>query len=157
MSCLEYGLKTGDLTEEEMIKIFEKALNKCAKESADPRIFKGRKKLKKYTGPFCRSTPDAKPPEYDHTYHFNHRYCGIFLELYPNVDKNGAVKFPQEGITWNLYLFNFEDNPVTKELLENPEMEAPEGFGIKAMREIFRTLPCGKVLIKEYAKGEDRL
>lgn len=47
MSRLEYGLKTGDLTEKEIIRIFEKALNKCADESEDPCISKGRKKNEK--------------------------------------------------------------------------------------------------------------
>lgn len=65
MTC-EYGFKTGDLAEEDIIKIFEKALNKVAKESSDLRVSKGRKKMKIYTGPYGRSTPDAEPPEYDH-------------------------------------------------------------------------------------------
>lgn len=157
MSSFEYGLKTGALTEPEMIKIFEKALNRCARESADLRIAKGRKKMKKHTGPFGSSTPGAKPAEYDHTYFFDHRYCGIFLELYPNMDKNGVVKFLQEGVVWNLYIFSFEENSVKREFLENMEMDAPEGFGIKVMREIFRTLPCEKIFIKEYIRGENRL
>ncbi|KAI4448440.1 hypothetical protein C823_002960 [Eubacterium plexicaudatum ASF492] len=47
----EYGLKTGDLPEKEMVKIFEKALSKIAGEINDSRIPKKRK-LKKMTGPF---------------------------------------------------------------------------------------------------------
>lgn len=157
MSQLEYGLKTGNLTEKEIIKIFEKALNKCARESQNPCISKGRKKMKKNT---CHGicNPDAViQPEYDYRYYFSHSVCQLFFELYPNTDKNGLVKFSEEGIIWNLYIFNFDDNPVTKELLENLEIDAPESFGIKALREIFRTLECEKVFIKEYTIGENRL
>ncbi len=39
----EYGLKTGDLPEKEMVKIFEKALSKVAEEINDSRIPKKRK------------------------------------------------------------------------------------------------------------------
>ena len=35
MPRLEYGLKTGDLTEEEMVKLFEKALTRAAKATSD--------------------------------------------------------------------------------------------------------------------------
>ena len=79
----EYGLKTGDLPEKEMVKIFEKALSKVAEEINDSRIPKKRK-LKKMTGPFGRSTPDAEPPEYDYIYLYSHRPSNLFLQLYPN-------------------------------------------------------------------------
>ncbi len=49
----EYGLKTGDLPEKEMVKIFEKVLSKIAGEINDSRIPK-RRKLSKRTGPFGR-------------------------------------------------------------------------------------------------------
>lgn len=63
--------------------------------------------------------PDAAiQPEYDYIYYFIHRYCKLYLELYPNTDKNGLVKF---------------------------------------LREIFRTLECEKVFIKEYIGSENRL
>ena len=101
MPRLEYGLKTGDLTEEEMVKLFEKALTRAAKATSDLHVAKNRKKLKKYTGPFGRSTPDAEPPDYDHIYNFNsgRRGCHLFIQLYPHMERNGRVKFPQEGIT----------------------------------------------------------
>lgn len=73
----EYGLKTGDLPEKEIIKIFERALSKIAGEINDSRIPKKRK-MKKSTGPFGRSTPDADPPEYDHIYIYGHRPSNIF-------------------------------------------------------------------------------
>ena len=99
MLTFEYGLKTGDMPEKEMVKIFEKALSKVAGEINDSRIPKKRK-LKKYTGPFGRSTPDAEPPEYDYIYLYSHRPSNLFLQLYPNQEKNGRVKFPEEGITF---------------------------------------------------------
>ena len=46
----EYGLKTGDLPEKELIKIFEKVLSKIAGEINDSRIPKKRK-LSKRTDP----------------------------------------------------------------------------------------------------------
>lgn len=90
----EYGLKTGDLPEEEIIKIFKKANSKIARQIHDSRIPRGLN-MKKYTGPFGRSTPDAEPPEYDHIYWFGHRVSNLFLQLYPNQEKNGRVNFPK--------------------------------------------------------------
>ncbi|MDE5781015.1 MAG: hypothetical protein K2I03_05995 [Lachnospiraceae bacterium] len=113
--------------------------------------------MKKDTnGGICN--PDAAvQPEYDYIYNFYHRYCCMFLGLYPNTDKNGLVKFCQNGIVWNLYIFDFNDNPVTREILENLDIDAPEGFGINVLREIFRTLECEKIFIKEYIGNENRL
>ncbi len=147
MLAYEYGLKTGDLPEKEMIKIFERALSKIAGEINDSRIPKKRK-MKKMTGPFGRSTPDAKPPEYDYIYLYSHRPSNLFLELYPNREKNGRVKFSEEGIIWNLYFYI---------LLNYPEGEHIQEFGNRVIEELFQTLPCEKVLIKKYAPGEDRL
>ncbi len=47
----EYGLKTGDLSEQEIIKIIKKANSKIAKEINDSRIPKGLNMIKS-TGPF---------------------------------------------------------------------------------------------------------
>lgn len=78
----EYGLKTGDLSEEEMIKIFKKANSKVAREINDSRIPRGLN-MKKYTGSFGRSTPDTQPPEYDHIYWFRHRVSNLFYNCTP--------------------------------------------------------------------------
>lgn len=147
----EYGLKTGNLSEQEIIKIFKKANSKIAKEINDSRIPKGLN-MKKYTGPFGRSTPDAKPPEYDHIYWFRHRVSNLFLELYPNREKNGCVKFSDEGIIWNLYVDLSSGYP--KKLSEDDPIQE---FGGRVMQELFQTLPGEKVLLKKYTPGEDRL
>ena len=147
----EYGLKTGDLPEQEIIKIFKKANRKIAKEISDSRIPNGLN-MKKYTGPFGRSTPDADPPEYDHIYWFRHRVSNLFLELYPNREKNGRIKFPDEGIVWNLYVSILGDYPP--KLYEDDPIQE---FGGRVMRELFQTLPGETVLIKAYAPGEARL
>lgn len=147
----EYGLKTGDLPEQEIIKIFKKANSKIARELHDSRMPNGLN-MKKYTGPFGRSTPDAEPPEYDHIYWFRHRVSNLFLELYPNREKNGRVKFSDEGIIWNLYVTLLDDYP--KKLSEDDPIQE---FGARVMQELFRTLPGEKVLIKKYTPGENRL
>ena len=147
----EYGLKTGDLSEKEIVKIFEKALSKIAAEINDSRIPKKRK-MRKSTGPFGRSTPDAEPPEYDHIYIYNHRPSNLFLELYPNQEKNGRVKFSEEGIIWNLYVTILSDYP--KQISKEDHIQE---FGGRVMQELFQTLPGEKVLIKKYEPGEDRL
>ncbi len=147
----EYGLKTGDLPEKELVKIFEKALSKIAEEINDSRIPRKRK-LRKSTGPFGRSTPDAEPPEYDHIYIYNHRPSNLFLQLYPNQETNGRVKFPEEGIVWNLYVTVWKEYPYQL----SPGDRVQE-FGKRALQEIFRALPGEKVLIKKYAPGENRL
>ncbi len=153
----EYGFKTGDFAEEDIIKIFEKALNKVAKESSDLRVSKGRKKMKIYTGPYGRSTPDAEPPEYDHIYFFKDRYMSMFLQLYPNMETNGRIKFPEEGVVWVLYVSIFDDCPTPKEISADTPTDTIEGYGNKFIHELYRTLPGEKVLLKEYAMGEDRV
>ncbi len=147
----EYGLKTGDLSEQDIIKIFKKANSRIAREIKDSRIPRGLN-MKKYTGPFGRSTPDAKPPEYDHIYWFRHRVSNLFLELYPNREKNGRLKFSDEEIIWNLYVSLLSDYP--NKLSEDDPIQE---FGIRVMQELFQTLPCEKVLIKKYTPGENRL
>jgi len=148
----EYGLKTGDLSEKEIVKIFEKALSKIAGEINDSRI-PHKRKMRKSTGPFGRSTPDAEPPEYDHIYIYNHRPSNLFLQLYPNREINGRIKFPDEEIIWNLYVCLMGGDYPPK-LSEDDHIQE---FGSRAMEELFRTLPCEKVLIKRYAPGENRL
>ncbi len=147
----EYGLKTGDLPEKEMIKIFEKALSKISGEINDSRIAR-KPKMRKNTGPFGRSTPGAEPPEYDHVYFYNYN-PNLFLQLYPNRETNGRVKFPDEGIIWNLYVCLLDIDYPPK-LSEDDQIQE---FGSRVMEELFRTLPCEKVLIKKYKPGENRL
>lgn len=147
----EYGLKTGDLSEKEMIKIFEKALRKVSGEINDSRI--GRKpKMRKNAGPFGRSTPDAPQPEYDHVYYYNYS-PNLFLHLYPNRETNGRIKFPDEEIIWNLYVCLLDTDYPPK----LSEYDHIQEYGRRVMEELFRTLPCEKVLIKQYEPGEDRL
>ena len=131
----EYGLKTGDLPEQDIIKIFKKANSKIAKEIHDSRIPKGLNMIKS-TGPFGRSTPDAEPPEYDHIYRFRHRVSNLFLELYPNREKNGRIKFSDEEIIWNLYVTIMSDYPP--KLSEDDPIQE---FGGRVMQELFQTLP----------------
>ena len=147
----EYGLKTGDLPEQELIKIFKKANRKIIKEIPDSRMPRGLSMMKR-TGPFGRSTPDAEEPEYDHIYTFGHRVGNLFLELYPNREKNGRIKFPDEEIIWNLYVTLMSDYPP--KLSEDDPIQE---FGTRVMQELFQTLPGEKVLIKKYAPGENRL
>ncbi len=108
--------------------------------------------MKKYTGPFGRSTPDAEPPEYDHIYWFRHRVSNLFLELYPNREKNGRLKFADQEIIWNLYVSLLCDYPP-KMSEDDPIQE----FGNRVMQTIFQMLPGEKVLIKKYVPGENRL
>jgi len=87
-----------------------KANSKIAKEIHDSRIPKGLNMIKS-TGPFGRATPDVEPPEYDYIYRFRHRVSNLYLELYPNREKNGRIKFSDEEIIWNLYVTLMSDYP----------------------------------------------
>ena len=159
MPRLEYGLKTGDLTEEEMVKLFEKALTRAAKATSDLHVAKNRKKLKKYTGPFGRSTPDAEPPDYDHIYNFNsgRRGCHLFIQLYPNMERNGRVKFPQEGITWGMYIDFSYARELTQGILNDMGVQLPEEYALNFLRELTRLFPSKPVLLHRYTRGENRL
>ena len=159
MPRLEYGLKTGDLTEESMVKIFEKALTRAAKATSDLHVAKNRKKLKKYTGPFGRSTPDAEPPDYDHIYNFNsgRRGCHLFFQLYPNMERNGRIKFPQEGITWGMYIDFSYARELTQGILDDMGVQRPEEYALNFLREFTRLFPGQLVLLHRYSRGENRL
>ena len=74
------------------------------------------------------------------------------LELYPTREKNGRVKFSEEGIIWNLYFYILSDYP--NRISEDDRIQE---FGGRVIEELFQTLPCEKVLIKKYAPGENRL
>lgn len=147
----EYGLKTGDLPEEQIIKIFRKANSKVAREIHDSRFPRGLN-MKKLTYSFGKSTLDEKPRDYDHIYRFSNMSTNLFLELYPNRERNGRIKFPDVEIIWNLYVTILDDHPA-----KLSEEDHAQEFGDRVMRELFRTLPGEKVLIKKYAMGEDRL
>lgn len=159
MPRLEYGLRTGDLTEEEMVKLFEKALTRAAKATSDLHVAKNRKKLKKYTGPFGRSTPDAEPPDYDHIYNFNsgRRGCHLFIQLYPNMERNGRVKFPREGITWGMYIDFSYARELTQGILNDMGVQRPEEYALNFLRELTRLFPSKPVLLHRYTRGENRL
>lgn len=144
-------MKTDDLPEKEMVRIFEKALRKIAGEINDSRIPK-KWKLKKMTGPFGRSAPDTEPPEYDYIYLYHHRPGNLFLQLYPDREKNGRVKFSEEGIIWNLYFYILPDYP--NRISDEDHIQE---FGGRVIEELFQTLPGEKVFIKKYAPGENRL
>ena len=148
----EFGLKTGDLSEEEMIKIFKKANRKVAKWLHDSRIPRGLNMLKP-TGSFGSSTPDTEPPEYDHIYRFTHRLSNLFIELYPNREKNGRIKFLEDGIIWNLHII-FWGSGYTPKLSEDDPIDE---FGPRVLQELFQMLPCEKVLIRKTDLGEEWL
>lgn len=120
---------------------FEKALCRAAEEINDSLIPKKRK-MRKSTGPFGSPTPDSAPSEYDHIYLYNHGASNLFLRLYPNRETNGRIRFPEEGVTWNLYVTILPDYPQ-KLSEEDPIQE----FGALVMEELFRMLPCEKVLL----------
>ena len=147
----EFGLKTGDLSEEEMIKIFKKANRKVAKWLNDSRMPRGLNMLKA-TDSFGASTPDAEPPEYDHIYRFTHRLSNLFIELYPNREKNGRIKFLEDGIIWNLHIILMEGSPY--KLSEDDPIDE---FGPRVLQELFQMLPCEKVLIRKTDLGEEWL
>ncbi len=88
----------------------------------------------------------------DYIYLYGHKPSNLYLELYPNREKNGRVKFSEEGIVWNLYFYILSDYP--NRISEEDHIQE---FGGRVIEELFQTLPCEKVLIKKYAPGEDRL
>lgn len=150
MAQWEYGLKIGDLDEKEMVKRFETALTRAAKETSDPHIAKNRKKLRKNSGPFGRSGPE--PPDYDHIYFFDsgRRGCPLFFKLYPNRERNGRMNFPEEDVVWCMYLDFSYGRDLPADILADMELDKPEEFGENFMRELNRLFPDAIVLLKTY-------
>lgn len=81
----------------------------------------------------------------------------MFLQLYPNKETNGRIKFSEEGVVWVLYASIFDDCPTPKEISADTAADTIEGYGNKFIHELYQTLPGEKVLLKEYALGEERV
>ena len=137
----EYTLITGELSEQELVKMFNKTLKRLEKMSKDPRV--KNLKLKKRV-PQGVSDPDAENFQYEYEYDFQDRYLLIFAQLYPNINFSQEVKFDIEGATWNIYIKDSRDDEMKRET--KPLIE-----------EFFQDMPVEYVLIKEYTGDENRL
>ena len=101
--------------------------------------------MKKSTGPFGSRAPGEPAAEYDHIYIYGYGSGNLFLRLYPNQEKNGRIRFPEEGVTWILYVSILSDHP--QKISEDDPIQE---FGPWVMEELFRTLPCEKILLSQH-------
>jgi len=149
---VEYGLKTGNLKEKEVVKIISQLLEDYFKKNSEYDTFSNYNLSKKKNLGGVSGNPERIEYDYEYQYEIFHKAFGLYVELYPNVNKNGDIKYKENGVMWNL-LFN-ETGFYRKKLQiineNNPDI-------INLISHLLDGFPFETVLIKEYKQGEERL
>lgn len=157
MPAVEYGLIIKNNEEKEIINKINEILEK--------HITNGKNNMYKYNRLTKRKppangvkslNPNVKQYVYEYVYQYANKYWGFSLELYPNTDKNGDIKFAKEGVTWNLWLntwnrhIKFKGRKMKICNSHNPDCRA-------LVQDILDSISCDKILIKKYTDNEERL
>ncbi len=149
---VEYGLKTGNLKEKEVVKIVSQLLGDYFKINSEYDTFSNYNLSKKKNLGGVSDNTEKIEYEYEYQYEIFHKSFGLYVELYPNVNKNGDIKYKEDGVMWNI-LFN-ETGFYRKKLQIINEINPDITNLISHLLEGF---PFKTVLIKEYKQGEERL
>ncbi len=151
---IEYGLMTGKMTEKEILKVLNSKLKtfflEIAGKEYDVYNSYSLDKTKNYGGISLNSK--QIPWDYKYYYCFFHKYYGLSIEMYPNINDKGEQKFKNPGVIWNLYVgendWYLKENTTINE--SNPDIERFKKF-------FLQDLPFESVVVYEYEKGEERI
>ena len=149
---VEYGLITGEMKEKDIMAAISKLLEEYfrgRKENAQYDVYKNHKLSKHKNMGGISYNPERIEWDYEYSYDYFNKPCGILIEIYPNTNDKGERKFKLDGVVWNMY-FN---GAAFGARVENSNSKPVVDF----LRFLLEKLPCETVLIKEYAQGEDRL
>ncbi len=155
--AVEYGIITKDRKEKELVN----ALNKClttffhGRQNYD--IYKNHKLAKHKNRGGVSFDEDKIEWDYEYQYDYFNKPFGVYVELYPNTNEEGACKFSAEGVTWNLYIeeISFEQEPEMFMWEGKPCKKHPALAHLVPF--LLQGIPFESVLIKEYGEGEERL
>ena len=146
----EYGLITGGMSEKQLVAAISKLLEEYfrgRKENAQYDIYKYHKLSKHKNRGGISYNPDRIEWDYEYCYDYFNKPFRVSIELYPNTNAEGGRKFQLDGVVWNMY-FNAAAFGAVSD-----NKAAVKDF----LPYLLENMPCDTVLIKEYAKGEDRL
>ncbi len=148
---LEYGIITNGMTEKELVKAINCRLTEFFAGNQKYDIYKNHKLGKDKTGHASHGKSyreDAIEWDYPFDYGYFNKPFGVYVQLYPNTNEQGAQKFKMEGVTWNLFInavLHYDD------CTEKTPSEIVDFANF-----ILNGIPCETVLIYEYAKLEER-
>lgn len=93
----------------------------------------------------------AEEFHYDYEYVFTNRNVKFFVQLFPNVNAEGDIKFEIDGALWNVFINDYGDFNVVDGRIVPIEGYTP------IIDELLEGMPVEYVLVKEYHGGGNRL
>lgn len=151
---IEYGLITKELSEKEIVSIFNSKLHHFFTGMVDKEYdrYKNYNLTKQRNLGGISLNPKYIPWDYEYSYFLGHKYYGLSMEIYPNTNERGECKFKELGVKWNLWIneigWYMKDGDVIKE--NNPDIERFTQF-------LMEDLPFEVVVLYEYEDGEERI
>lgn len=149
---VEYGLKSGNLKEKEVVKIISQLLRDYFKLNSEYDTFSNYNLSKKKNLGGVSENSEKIDYDYEYQYEMFHKAFGLYVELYPNVNKNGDIKYKEDDVMWNLF---FNETGFYRKNLQIINENNPDIT--KLILHVLEGFPFETVLIKEYKQGEERL
>lgn len=152
MTAIEYGIKTGDKCENEIIKVINDILEKEITKAPDNEYRSNQiKKTKSKGGIYSLETGVKDSDLFDFTYFYHNKYWALTIELYPNMCKKGLI-FHEDGVTWNLFFYH-----LNNELILCNSKEPSLSRTNRVINKIIEELPFEGILLKKYEEQEARV
>ena len=152
MNAIEYGIKTGNKNEKEIIKVINNILEEEITKSPDNKYRTNQiKKTKSKGGVYSLETGVKDTDLFDFTYLYFNKYWALTIELYPNECKRGLI-FKEDGITWNLFFYHHDNDLI----LCNSKEPSLSGTN-RIINRIIEEVPYEGIVLKKYAELEDRV
>lgn len=152
MTSIEYGIKTGNKSEREIIKVINKILEEEITKSPDNKYRNNQiKKTKSKGGVYSLDTGVKDSDLFDFTYFYFNKYWTLTIELYPNKCKKGLI-FDEDGVTWNLFFCHLDNNLILCNSKE-PSLSRTN----RVINKIIEAIPYEGILLKKYDEHEDRV
>ena len=152
MTAIEYGIKTGNKSEREIIKVINKILEEEITKTPDNKYRNNQiKKTKSKGGVYSLDTGVKDSDLFDFTYFYFNKYWTLTIELYPNKCKKGLI-FDEDGVTWNLFFYHLDNNLILCNSKE-PSLSRTN----RVINKIIEAIPYEGILLKKYDEYEDRV
>ena len=155
--AVEYGFITKDIKENDLVKIISKQLELFFAGKSKYDIYKNHNLIKHKNSDGDSFNPDKIEWNYEYSYEYFNKPFGVFLELYPNTNSEGGMKFKEEGVVWNLYVNDIVWSENSGTFLWDGKPCDKHPAISKLIPFILEGIPCEAVLIKEYEENEERL
>lgn len=152
MTAIEYGVKTGDKGEKEILKIINKILADEITNAPDNKYKNNQiKKTSPKGGVYSLDTNVRDSDLFDFTYFYFNKYWSLTIELYPNKCKRGLI-FDEDGITWNLFFLHLDNELI---LCDSKDLSLSRTN--RVINKIIEAIPYEGIVLKKYEEHEDRV